>query len=360
MGSIILLLCVPLLVGGASFLHFRDTISVKEFALQLLISITLAVTGWMLARWHSMLSVEHWNGRIISKDAGTQSCCHCRTVCDARDKDGNCTSSHEECSHTYDNWWSIVVSTGDELSDDCNGSDSTPNWWAQAKVGDPASVPRNYTNYLRADPESLLHRSADPEDLATIPPFPEIHDYYKVSKVVTHNGIRAPRHWQPELMELNANLGDLRQVDVTVFLTTRPDPELAHAVEAKWLYGPKNALIVVMGTNHKTITWARVVTISDVEELAITLRDELPGRALDDPTLIKFIGQQVEAKFQRKPMADYEYLASAATPKGWALAGLYLLVLLISVGLTLLMHRKDVFGDERFSALRRLRRRSVS
>jgi hypothetical protein len=357
MTGVILLLCVPLLVGGLSFLHFRHTISVKEFALQLTLSVVLAVTGWMLARWQSMRSVEHWNGRIISKDSGTESCCHCRTVCDARDKDGKCTSSHEECEHSYDNWWSVDVSTGDTLKDDCNGSGSAPRWWADAYVGEPASVPHDYTNYLKADPESLLHRSANPADLDTVPPFPEIHDYDKVSKVVTHGGASAPQPWQRELMEINANLGDLRQVDVTVVLTTRPDPEYAYAIEAKWLYGPKNALIVVMGTDLETITWARVVTISDVDELAITLRDELPGRSLHDPTLIQFIGQQVEAKFHRKPMADFEYLASAAAPRGWWLVGLYALVLLVSIGLTMIMHAKDVFGDERFASLRRLRRR---
>lgn len=357
MTGIIFLLCVPLLVGGGSFLYFRDTISVKEFALQLLISIVLAVTGWMLARHFSMKSTEHWNGRIISKDAGTESCCHCRTVCDARDKEGKCTSSHEECDHIYDNWWSVDVSTGDTLTDGCNGSSSPPSWWAAAYVGEPASVPHSYMNYLKADPESLLHRSADPKDLDSVPPFPEVHGYYKASKVVTHNGIRAPQHWQAQLMELNAKLGELRQVDITVVLTTGKGPEFAYAVEAKWLYGPKNALIVVMGTDRKIITWARVVTISNVEELAISLRDELPGRPLDDPDLIKFIGQQVEEKFQRKPMADYEYLASAARPRGWWLFGLYVLTLAISGGLTLFMHAKDVFGDERLGRLRSLRRR---
>lgn len=358
MTSIILLLCVPLLIGGASFLYFRDTISVKEFALQLLISVVLTVTGWMFARWQGMQSIEHWNGRIVAKDSGTESCCHCQMVCDKYDKDGNCSSHRKECEHGSDYWWSVDVSTGDTLIDDCNSSTFAPDWWSKAYIGEPASVPRSYTNYLRADPESLLRRQADPEDLATIPPFPEVHGFYKVDKVVTHEGARAPLHWQAQLMELNAELGARKQVDVSLFLTTRADPEFAYAVAAAWLYGPKNALIVVIGTRDRsTIAWARVVTISDVEELAITLRDELPGRRLDDPELIQFIAEQVEAKFQRKPMADYEYLASAARPRGGWLIGLYVLVIAVSAGLTLLMHAKDVFADERLAALRRLRHR---
>lgn len=356
MTGIILLLCVPLLVGGISFVIFRDTISVKEFGLQLVISVVLAVSGWMFARWQSMQSIEHWNGRITAKKKGTEGCCHCREVCDSRDKDGNCTSSHTECDHAFDHWWAVHVSTGDVLDDTCNGSSIDPQWWVDAKVGEPASVPHTYTNYLKADPESILHHTANPRDLAKVPPFPKVHDRYKVSKVVTHGGVRAPRHWQDELLNLNADLGKRKQVDVVVFLTKRSDPEFAYAVEAAWLYGPKNALIVVMGTDGKAITWARVVTISEVDELAITLRDELPGRALDDPNLIAFIGEQVKSKFHRTPMAKYEYLASAAAPKGWWLAGLYLLVLAASVALTMYMHANDVFGDERLARLYRRRR----
>lgn len=357
MAGIILLLCAPLLVCGVSFALFRDTISVKEFCLQLGVSVAVAVSGWMFTRWHSMQSIEHWNGRITEKDSGTEGCCHCSTVCDARDKDGNCTSSHTECDHVLDYWWSVHVSTGDVITDGCHGSSFDPDWWTKAKVGEPASVPHTYTNYLKADPESIPHHTANPRDLAEVPPFPQVRDRYRVSKVVTHGGVRAPKNWQDELLNLNADIGGRKQVDVVVFLTKRPDAEFAYAIEAAWLYGPKNALIVVMGTDGKSITWARVVTISEVDELAITLRDELPGRTLDDPDLIKFIGEQVKSKFHRTPMSKYEYLASAAAPEGWRLVTLYLFVIIVSVGLTMYMHANDVFGDERFARFHRNRRR---
>lgn len=369
MAGIILLLLIPVAVSVGSFLYFERRITPKELILQLAIVVAAGFGGWHAMRWSGMQSTEHWNGRITTKDSGREGCCHCWTVCDSRDSEGNCTSSHEECSHNSDYWWRLKVSTGDEIRHGCEGANTPPAWWSTATPGDAASIAHSYTNYLKADPNSILHHDADPTDIKGVPAFPEIEGKYKVKKVVVHGGARAPRSWQRDLMEINANLGMRVQqcqdaggqncgrfgVDITVVLTTRSDPEWAYAVEAAWLYGPKNGLIVVMGTDGSKIIWARVVTISDVEELAITLRDVLPGRALDDPELIEDVGRHVAGHFSRKPMSDFDYLMAAAAPKGWRLAALHLLMLALSIGLTIFMHRQDVFGDERLSRLYRRR-----
>src|SRR5690606_32964039 len=131
-------------------------------ALQVGLSVSLAIAGWMIARWGGMQSTEHWNGHIIDKRDGTESCCHCRTECNGRDKDGNCTSERTVCDHILDYWWAIDVSSGDTIHDGCHGFDHEPAWWAHANVGEAASVAHSYTNYLQADPESILHHSADP------------------------------------------------------------------------------------------------------------------------------------------------------------------------------------------------------
>jgi len=352
MMSLIGLLLVPIVIGGAAFFFLRATISWKEFLVQMAASVLLIVGTWALARWGAMQSTEHWNGRITAKDNGTQGCCHCRTVCDSTDKDGNCTSSHIECDHIMDYWWSADVSTGDVLNDGCNGGPADPEWWTKAYIGEPASVPHTYTNYLKADRESIITHDVPESEIGSVPDFPEVHSWYKVSKVITHAGARAPRHWQSELLDLNADLGNKRQVDVIVLLTKRKDPEFAFAVEAAWLYGPKNSLNVVMGTDGQKITWARVVTISEVENLSISLRDGLQGMALNDPTVIPFIRAEVDKKFHRTPMEKYEYLASAASPEGWWLFWLYVLAIGISGGLTWYMHREDVFGDEGWQRMR--------
>lgn len=341
------LLLVPLLVGGAAFYVLRATITWKEFVAQEVVSVLLLVGGFQLAKWGALQSTEHWNGHITEKTEDSIGCCHCTTVCDSRDKQGNCTSSHTECDHVFDSEWNLHVSTGDVVTvETCDGWGSAPDEWTRAKVGEFAAVSHGYTNYLKADPDTLLRHGADEKMVGKIPSFPEIHDLYRVKKVVA-DGATAPRSWQGDLEKLNDEIGGKKQIDVTFLLTKQADADrYASAVEHAWLYGPKNALIVVMGTDGSEITWARVVTVSRVEELKIELRDGLPGRPLDDPKIVPFVRENVERLWHRTAMAEFEYLASHASPTTGGLVLLYILSLVLSVGLTVLAHREDVFGDE--------------
>lgn len=353
------LLLVPIAIGGLAFYFLKTTISWKEFLLQMGGSVLLIGCAFLIARCGSLLDTEHWNGRITKKTKGDEHCCHsyrcnCQT-CTTTDSKGNISTYTCNCQtcymHSEDYWWKLKVSTGDTVSDSCESDDTDPKWWRNANVGDPATIPHSYQNYLKADPESLFtHNTAHKEYLADVPAdgIPEVYGRYQAKKVI-ERGVKAPKGWDHELREINADLGSKKQVDLLVYLTKVKDPDYAWAVEEKWLYGPKNALIVVLGVpDHKTISWVRVVTISRIEDLKVEVRDTLQGKSLDDPNIMPFLRDVVKRKFHRTPMGEFEYLASAAAPSGWALALLYFLAIITSVGLTVLMHKEDVFGDERW------------
>ena len=350
------LLAIPCAIAGIAAYKFKATITLQEFALMLGLACTVAVGGFFLARWGAMQDIEHWNGRITAKDHGSQKCCHCRQVCDtcpSKDSQGRTTTTscncREVCSHSSDYYWSLEVSTGDDVSiARCESNPfNVPSAWTKAYVGEPASVPHTYTNYLLADPDSLLMSVADESLLARVPAaIPQVHSFYKVDKVVS-DGVRIPPGWQQGLLEMNADLGKGKQVDVILVVTDNPDPTYAQAVEAKWLYGPKNAVIIVVGVpfDSPTFEWVRVVSISKVESLKVALRDGLKGKRLDDPEGgVAFIRQAIMSKFERTPLAEWEYLASAATPSTWVLVLLYILVTGGTIGLAVWMHREDVFA----------------
>jgi hypothetical protein len=347
-----------LLVAGIGFAVLRATITWKEFLLQLGISAAMVTSLYFIARWQSLTDVEHLNGRVTGKDSGDEKCCHCRMVCDGyrevctgtgknRSCSNQCTGYHEECDHSRDYWWRVNTSVGNITIDDCEpNSMRVPLAWTQAKMGEPASVEHTYTNYLKADPDSLLVHEEHGAFLDKIPEYPRVHDFYKVDPIVSFD-VPAPPGWQEALREINADFGARVQVDVTMVLTRVQDPMYAQALEARWLYGPKNSLNVVMGVKGDTVSWVRVVSISRVEALKVHLRDRIEGKKLGDPEVPKIIRQGVKTEFRRKPMHDFEYLAKTAQPKGWVVGLLYLLALLVSCGLGYYMHRNDVFGDER-------------
>jgi hypothetical protein len=349
MMSLFPLLLVPLLVGGVAFATLKLTFSWKEFLLMEAVCVVVLVSGFFIARHSAMQATEHLNGHLTKKTEDSISCCHCRSVCDSTDKKGNCERSHEECSHSSDSEWNLHVSTGDTITvETCDGWGSPPVAWKNAAVGEFAVVEHSYTNYLKADPGTLLAHGADEHLLQKIPSFPEVHDLYRVSKVVT-DGVKAPASWQPALEKLNDELGARKQIDIVFLLTKHRDPNAyASAVEAAWLYGPKNALTVVIGTDGTSITWARVVTLSRVELMKVELRDDLEGLALDDPKIFEVVKDQVVRHWARTAMSEFEYLAAHASPSTLGITLLYFLAFLLSGGLVMFMHGKDVFGDERW------------
>jgi hypothetical protein len=85
------------------------------------------------------------------------------------------------------------------------------------------------------------------------------------------------------------------------------------------------------------------------EMLKVFLRDVvMDNPVLDREVLFRRLEQSVLAYYQRKPMSDFEYLASsiAPTPVQWAIG--MVIGLLVCLGLSWVMHQHDVFGDEDF------------
>lgn len=372
--SLLGLLLVPIGITIASAFWLKHTITLKESLAQLAVVTLVIVTGFFIARHFGLSDIEHYHGRITQKLHGSQKCCHCRQVCDgyrnvktcsAHDNKGNCTSHstrrectgyHEECDHHRDYWWALQTTIGRIPVDDCESRESqTPTLWADARLGEPATLPHEYKNYLKADPESLLVHDVKSKYIDAVPAYPNIYSLYKVNPIVS-DGPPIPASWPDAIRDLNADLGASKQVDVTVLLTSVQDPTYAQAVEAKWLYGPKNSMSVVLGVQGDAVAWARVVTISRVEKLKIDLRDGLQGRQLSDdiPAMIR---AAVATSFRRTPMAEFEYLAhTASPPTGW-LIFLYILGAALGCGLTAWLHREDVFGNRPVQSFPRYNRR---
>lgn len=364
--SILGLLLVPFLVTVVSVVWLKHTITLKESLVQLAAVTAVIVAGFLITRHFGLSDIEHLHGRITKKDHGSQKCCHCRQVCNgyrnvktctARDSKGKCTSHgskrectgyHEECDHSRDYWWALQTTLGRISVDTCESRESAvPALWANALLGEPATLTHEYKNYLKADPESLIVHDVESKYRDSIPEYPQIYSLYKVNPVIS-DGPEVPPTWPAAIRDINADFGAAKQVDVTVLLTKVQDPTYAQAVEAKWLYGPKNSLTIVLGVQRDVVTWARVVTISRVERLKIDLRDGLQGRHLseDVPGLIR---SAIQSSFHRTPMAEFEYLATTGSPPtGW-LIFLYILGGALSCALSAWLHRADVFGDEPIS-----------
>lgn len=359
------LLVLPFAVGGLGYFLLRRTVTWKEYLGYTLISVLVAVAGYAYSTYRAIRDTEVLGGRIAAKIHDRTPCCHCRSVCTRRGDDWSCKRWRSECVHSKDHHWALTIDVGTEKTVElgaCDGSGTPPRAWAEATVGQPAAVEHHYLNYLAADEHSLLNSGEiDPEYFDRIPQFPRVRDTFAVDRII-EAGARAPSGWSQALNEIAAKLGPTKEVDPRIVVTDLDDPRFADAVEAKWNYGPKNAVTVVIGVGGpggSEVQWARAVTMSRVSALQVAIREQLPGMSLRGTAVPERIGSLLDAHFERLPMAQLRYLLGAAHPGATVAVLLYVIDLLVIGGLVWLAHRLDPFGEQPQPLLRRIRSRAA-
>lgn len=350
------LLLIPFVVMFA--FRYKDgghRFTVKEFVLLEVLMASLLAGGFWMARDAGMADQEIWSGRIVAKDKGTQSCCHCRQVCETCTRTNaqgqsetyscNC---REECDHIRDHYWSLDVSTGDTLFvARCSPSSADPDLWTRAYVGEPAVVEHDFRNYLKADPDSVLRQQA--MVAGSGPDYPSVYNVYKIDRVINLGTRMDTRAWNAKLNEVLADLGGRKLVNVNIIATTNPDPAYAQVVERDWLYGKLNDVTFILGApDGVNVMWAAVVTLpTGNASLRVVGRDALIGSNLADPdaTLAK-ITQVVSAEWRWSGIEDLAYLAWAAKPPLWLHVLLYVLGIAGAAFGSAVMIHHDIFGEE--------------
>ena len=230
-----------------------------------------------------------------------------------------------------------------------------PADYTAAYVGEPCSDARGYTNYIKAVPDSLFNMEASEFEQfdSLIPSYPEVYGKYHVDHVITMGmGANVPiRDWNNYLAGKLKKLGPASQANIIVILVNTADITYRHALEAAWLGGKKNDVIVMAGvTEYPKIDWVDTITLgqnADNGLLTVKIRDELTalGTIESGQAVIDTVATNVAQHFDRKPMADFEYLKDDIEPATWVVITAFILAFLLSAGLTWAFHVYDPFGS---------------
>ena len=368
--ELFLLLIVPLLIALGGFVasavskNRRYLITFREFLCIVGVVCAVIVLGYFISRMASTHDNEVWNGRVVKKEQERVSCehsytCNCMTICSGSGSNESCTTVCQTCYEHANDWdWALYTSNDERLEIDRidrRGSKEPPRFTA-AKKGDPTALVRSYTNYVKANPWSILRREGALEKFKSqIPAYPiDVRDYHYVDRFVNIGG-KVPaaelQAWNRDLMEINADLGKKKQVNIVFVVTPTNDSSYIHALEEAWLGGKKNDLVVIFGvTEYPKIDWVRVMSWSRAEELKITLRDILQhdiGSLDKREAIISATKELTERYFVRTRMREFEYLMAGVRPPTWALVMLMIVGTGLSVGLTVYFWREDPFESGR-------------
>lgn len=359
------LLMVPVLIGLAGLIFSKGKVTLKEFAILEAVVVVIIGVGYLIALHASTLDTEIWNGVIATKTEGRERCCHtyrcdCHDVCTGSGDDRRC---HEECDTCYrhggrktgwdgDITWDASSSNGEHVyHDGCNSPGSSPPArWNAIVVGEPTAVEHSYTNYIKGNPDTILRRTGAAERFrARIPEYPQVFDHYRADRFLAV-GLTVPdrQRLNARLSEINARLGAPKQVNITVIVVAERDPMYLEGLREAWLGGKKNDLVVVIGApDFPSIAWAGVVSWTRNEDIKISIRDRLAGLpSFDGNAVLDVVAEEVQGKFVRRPMADFEYLKSTLEPPTWACWLLFILGCCISIGLKIYFWHNDVFNEE--------------
>ncbi len=354
-----MIMIIPVLIGLVGLASSKGKITLKEFFTQQGVLLAIVILGYFISRWTSTQDVEVWSGEIVKKEKNKVSCSHsypCNPHPCNCDKNG-CDTCWDTCyDHAYDWDWNLYTSnredrviTVDRI--DSQGSEEPPRW-TQVKIGDPTAQAHDFTNYIKANPGSILRRSGVAELYkGLIPKYPnKIYDYYYCDRFLVVGDVNVPgiEKWNRQLNVTNADLGAKKKMNIVVVAVALNEPEYAYALEEAWIGGKKNDLVIVIGIpSYPKIEWVSIFSWSTAEDLKVELRDAIirVGTMERREEIGKLIYQMADEKFIHRHMDDFKYLMAGAQPGTAGTIILFITGTLLSIGMTISFWKNDPFGD---------------
>ena len=346
-------LLVPVIIGLVAFIGFKHKVTLKEFLCLEGICIIAIILFYLLANYMSGRDTKYVHGKITNKVHDTMTCCHTYQTCHKVGKTSVCITHH---LHAHDYYWSVLTTLGEEITiKSCESdSNSVPEKWVKANVGDHVTASRSFQNPLLKDENSILSSYVEQTKLNKIPNFPDVFDYYERKGVIGIDVVLSPM-WDRKIKQVNSDIP--KGADVVLVMIGSPDVSFGKAVEAKWIKGKENNVVIVVGVVDNTIKWVYTFSATQSEQLKSEINFNLQGLTVEDYDKAGMIIEKTMNQYYKDTsMEKYDYLSfDSGLKTGWIIAG-YIFITLLSILLVYLAAVYDWFGEENnFSNWRRYR-----
>lgn len=330
----VLFFIVPALV--CYYMYYKNMISAKEDAFLFFGVTCLLVTGMyfgmMYAKTYDTLIL---NGSVTDKRSEHVSCSHSYSCNCSRDSKGN-TSCQTCYEHSYDIDWNVYSNVGDvTISRIDRQGLSEPQRWTSVKIGEPFSKSESYTNYVLGEKNSLFNYSKyNKQWAATVPEYPiSVYDYYRVNRIVQLGTSLNLKELDYAISDMLKVVGPQKQANIVIVTTNIQDSSFYYSVRDKWINGKKNDIVIVLGMQDNIIKWAESFSWNKNPEFPIRLNSSMLNKDIyNTADIIKTINDITVKYYERKPMADYEYLSSNISLEVWQIMLILVLSGLIPVG----------------------------
>lgn len=337
-------------IAGLTFLHLsiplffrcvlRWNISYAEYGIQIGVGVLSVALLTGLSMTANIRDVEIHNGRVLDKERVKVSCEHSyECFCTTRtNSDGTTYRTCQTCwrhSHDYD--WRVMTTVGDLNIQrvDSQGKDEPPRWTKVIR-GEPAADSKVYKNYVKAAPDSIFSLRETYADRWEEVPYPKVHDYYRFNRVINNAGYRVG-NMNDKLNQWLTKAGWDKQVNVIVITTKEASNEYGEFIRQTWLGGKKNDVVVVVNPGDGNIKWIRAFSWSKNTTVHSVIEETSHMGELTENIIYG-----VNRYYVRRPMEEFEYLKDDIRPPGWAVILNLLFNVVLSISLSVYMHRNYV------------------
>lgn len=137
------------------------------------------------------------------------------------------------------------------------------------------------------------------------------------------------------LQNYNPLNGSKKQIHMMILVFYSQPLEAAFFQECYWKGGNKNEFILCIGVDGNQVTWTKVISWTEEEELkAKTVREIKAMTELDLVRVVDYMGENVAPRFVRKHFADFNYLSVQPTNK--AIIITFLITFLTTLGISVI------------------------
>ncbi|MGR5365950.1 hypothetical protein [Photobacterium damselae] len=282
-----------------------------------------------------MSSNEVLASTIVGKERREVPCEHTHTICTGTGKNQSCTTFNDHL-HDYD--WILNVSDkymGDiKIKRVDSQGYNEPPLYQSAKIGDIAFKTHSYTDYIKANENSLFNYVYEAKELETDPVFknlpvePTVYEQYKYNRIVVLGNVTnaervAIADWKNAFDKDLKILSSKLQTNVVVVVGHALDDSLYHKIIVKWNGGAKNDIILFYNIDESgKVSWFRSTSFMSGYEnnkMHSLLRMESLGKTFDMHLYAKTI-DVIEKNFHRHSMEQERAQLDSYSAPWWMIA----------------------------------------
>lgn len=348
--ELFLLLLFPIFWPFFARKIWKNRITMDEMMANIGLVMLVVMVCWFAGRYSSVFDTEVLNTRVVEKtrEHGTylrSYSCNCRTDSKGNRTCSTCYERHYTVTWFIDTFFGPVTLDHVDRTTRAVYSYPNPQIYKDCKIGDPASITRSFTNYVKAVPETLFSfKQLSKEELAEVPKYPSIFDEYKYRHTIQyHFNEELPSQVTKDLALGLRDLGEKKRLNALLVFTSLNVDVVKSKFDSAWKAGKRNNIILFFQVqDQKVVETATTLWVNNIgnETFAAGLRQMFDGKDIKE--IPKILLTSASASYKLPDDKVFDYLKDDIETPSWCLILSIIISIAGSVGLSIYFANNEV------------------